>query len=146
MAENKILDRKDIPESDKWNLSSLYKTNEEWEKDLEALKPLVEKVASFNGKLAESSDSLLEALKVLEQAELKLETIYNYASLQHNADENDSEAADREGRASMAYTDFSAKVSFFDPELQAIPDEKINAWIELPEFANYKIYLKIDWL
>ena len=142
MAENKILDRKDIPESDKWNLSSLYKTNEEWEKDLEALKPLVEKVASFNGKLAESSDSLLEALKVLEQAELKLETIYNYASLQHNADENDSEAADREGRASMAYTDFSAKVSFFDPELQAIPDEKINAWIELPEFANYKIYLK----
>ena len=142
MTENKILDRKDVPETDKWNLSSLYKSNNEWEKDLESLKPLVEKVASFSGKLGESSDTLLEALKNLEQAELKLETIYNYASLQHNADEDDSAAADREGRASMAYTDFSAKLSFFDPELQSIPDEKINSWIELPEFADYKIYLK----
>ena len=142
MTENKILDRKDVPETDKWNLSSLYKSNDDWENDLKALEPLVQKVASFNGKLGESSEALLEALKSLEQAELKLETIYNYASLQHNADEDDSAAADREGRASMAYTDFSAKLSFFDPELQAIPDEKINEWIELPEFADYKIYLK----
>lgn len=142
MTENKILDRKDVPETDKWNLSSLYKSNDDWENDLKALEPLVQKVASFNGKLGESSETLLEALKSLEQAELKLETIYNYASLQHNADEDDSAAADREGRASMAYTDFSAKLSFFDPELQAIPDEKINEWIELPEFADYKIYLK----
>ena len=71
MTENKILDRKDVPETDKWNLSSLYKSNDDWENDLKALEPLVQKVASFNGKLGESSETLLEALKSLEQAELK---------------------------------------------------------------------------
>ncbi len=142
MKTNDILERKDIPAKDKWDLSSLYKSDSEWEQDLKELFPLIEKIGDFKGKLSESSQSLLKALEVLEQADLKLETIYNYASLQHSSDENDSSAKNKVGRAMMAYTDFSEKTSFFEPELLSIEDSKIEEWKNLPEFSDYKIFIE----
>lgn len=139
---NTIPERKDVPASDKWDLSTLYKSDEDWEKALASIKQLTENVVAFKGKLALSSDSLLGALKANEALEKVIETVYNYASLQHTADEGDSAAQDRDGRAMMAYAASESATSFFSPELMAIPDEKINSWMNLPEFADYKIFLQ----
>ena len=139
---NTIPERKDVPASDKWDLSTLYKSDEDWEKALASIKQLTENVVAFKGKLAISSESLLGALKANEALEKVIETVYNYASLQHTADEGDSAAQDRDGRAMMAYAASESATSFFSPELMAIPDEKINSWMNLPEFADYKIFLQ----
>ena len=139
---NKIPKRSEVPASDKWNLSSIYKSNEQWEEELKKLPSLTEKVTAFKGKLGESPETLLAALKALEAAELQLETVYHYASLQHEADEDDSEATDRDGRAMMAYTQLQSEISFMDPELLAIPEETLRQWISRPEFADYKIYVE----
>lgn len=139
---NTIPERKDVPAGDKWDLSTLYKSDEDWEKALASIKQLTENVVAFKGKLALSSDSLLGALKANEALEKVIETVYNYASLQHTADEGDSAAQDRDGRAMMAYAASESATSFFSPELMAIPDEKINSWMNLPEFADYKIFLQ----
>lgn len=139
---NKIPKRSEVPASDKWDLSSIYKSNDQWEDELKKLPVLTEKVVAFKGKLSDSSDSLLGALKALEAAELQLETVYHYASLQHEADEDDSEATDRDGRAMMAYTELQSSISFMDPELLAIPEKTLRSWIEKPEFADYKKYVE----
>lgn len=139
---NKIPKRSEVPESDKWDLSSIYKSNDEWEAALKELPALSEKVVQFKGKLGAGAQNLLEALKALEQAELKFETVYHYASLQHEADEDDSEATDREGRAMMAYTKLQSEISFMDPELLSIPEETLRGWISQPEFKDYKVYIE----
>ncbi len=138
----KIPNRSEVPESDKWNLSSIYKSNDEWEAALKELPALTEKVVSFKGKLSSSSKTFLEALKALEAAELKMETVYHYASLQHEADEDDSLATDRDGRAMMAYTEMQSALSFMDPELLAIPEETLRTWISEPEYKDYKKYIE----
>ena len=142
MSNTTIPARKDIPESDKWDLSSIYKSNEEWEENLKVLPSLTEKVVQYKGRLGESSDVLLEALKALEEAELRMETVYHYASLQHEADEDDSSATDRDGRAMMAYTRMMSDLSFIDPEIQSVDETKLRKWISLPEFKDYKIYIE----
>ena len=142
MSNTTIPARKDIPESDKWDLSSIYKSNEEWEENLKVLPSLTEKVVQYKGRLGESSDVLLEALKALEEAELRMETVYHYASLQHEADEDDSSATDRDGRAMMAYTRMMSDLSFIDPEIQSVDETKLREWISLPEFKDYKIYIE----
>ena len=142
MKSNKIPERKDVPESDKWNLSSIYKDNDQWEEELKKVPALIEKVVTFKGKLGESSDSLLAALKAFEAVNLQMETVYHFASLQHYADEGDAKAADMEGRAIMAYTQMGAQLSFFEPELQEIDEKTLRSWIEKPEFADYKIYIE----
>lgn len=142
MSNTTIPARKDIPESDKWDLSSIYKSNEEWEENLKVLPSLTEKVVQYKGRLGESSDVLLEALKALEEAELRMETVYHYASLQHEADEDDASATDRDGRAMMAYTRMMSDLSFIDPEIQSVDETKLREWISLPEFKDYKIYIE----
>ena len=142
MSNTTIPARKDIPESDKWDLSSIYKSNEEWEENLKVLPSLTKKVVQYKGRLGESSDVLLEALKALEEAELRMETVYHYASLQHEADEDDSSATDRDGRAMMAYTRMMSDLSFIDPEIQSVDETKLREWISLPEFKDYKIYIE----
>lgn len=139
---NKIPLRSEVPETDKWDLSSIYKSNLEWENALSEIPVLTEKVVQFNGKLGSCPETFLSALKAFEQAELKMETVYHYASLQHEADEDDSEATDREGRAMMAYTKMQSEISFMNPEILAIPEKSLKEWISAPEFKDYKIYVE----
>ena len=134
--------RKDVNQKDKWDLSSIYKSVEEWEKALAGLSGMTEGVVAFKGKLGESSGSLLEGLKAYESVLLQMESVYHYASLEHEADEDDTAATDRYGRATMAYTDMQAQLSFIDPELMAIDEGRLREWANLPEFANYKVYLE----
>ena len=142
MSNSTIPARKDVPESDKWDLSSIYKSDEEWEAHLNNLPALTEKVVRYKGRLGESAEVLLSAMKELENAELSMETVYHYASLQHEADEDDTAATDRDGRAMMAYTQMMSELSFVEPELQSIEEKKLREWIEKPEFADYKIFIE----
>ena len=142
MSTKKIPARKDVPAKDKWDLSSIYKSDDEWEAALKSLPELTKKAAAYKGRLGESAATLLEALKQLEAANLAMETVYHYASLQHEADEDDSKATDRDGRAMMAYTDMQAELSFVDPEIQEIDEAKLREWISTPEFADYRIYIE----
>ena len=137
-----IPQRKDVPEKDKWDLSSIFKSINEWEEALKEIPLLTKKVTVFKSKLADSSSTLLECLKALEAASLKVETVYHYASLLHEADEDDTKAAEMEGKAVIAYTQMQSELSFIDPEIQAIDEAKLSEWIKLPEFADYKIYIE----
>ncbi len=140
--KNSIPERKDVPQSDKWDLSQLYKSDADWEKDLAKISELTEKVCSFKGKLSENSETLLASLKALEELDRTIEQVYQYASLQHSADEGDSAAQEKHGRVMMAVTDSESRISFYTPELMAIEDEKLNQWIEQPQFADFIIFVK----
>ncbi|MCQ2576558.1 MAG: oligoendopeptidase F [Treponema sp.] len=142
MSKNTIPSRKDVPASDKWDLSSIFKSDSEWEAALKEIPELTAKVVAYKGRLGESAEVLLEALKALEAVELKIETVYHYASLMHSADENDSSATDKNGRAMMAYTQMGAELSFIDPELQSIDEAILRQWITRPDYADYKIYIE----
>ena len=139
---NKIPARKEVSESDKWNLTSIFKSDSDWEEALKNLPEFTKKVTAFKGRLGESSETFLQALKALEKADLEIENVVHYASLQHEADEDDSSCSDRYGRAIMAYTAASTELSFIDPEIQAIDEKKLLSWIEEQDFADYKIFVK----
>lgn len=141
MANHEIPARDKVSTSDKWDLSTLYKSDGDWEKDLAKIMPLAKKTAEFKGSLGKSSDTLLSALKSYEELNKTIETVYVYASLQHSADEGDSSAQDRDSRASMAYAGAMTETSFFAPELMAIEDSKIQKWAGLKEFADYKVFI-----
>lgn len=142
MSTNKIPLRDEVPAKDKWDLSSIFKSDDEWEEALKSLPAITQKVAAYKGKLGESDKTLLEALKAYEQAQLKMETVYHYASLIHEANEDDSVATDKNGRALMAYTQMQSELSFIDPEIQAIDETKLRQWISQPEYADYKVFIE----
>jgi oligoendopeptidase F len=141
MEKNRVPARKDIPASDKWDLTSLFASDSDWETALKSIEPLTAEMVKYKGTLAESSETLLAALKAYENVDKQVEAVYNYAQLQFTADETDSGAQDREGRARMTYTKYCAATSFFNPELQSIPDDTIQSWLRQSTFDNYRIFL-----
>lgn len=142
MNSNAIPERKDVPASDKWDLTTLFKSDDDWEKALAKIEEDAKEVAAFEGKLSSSAEVLLSALKAYEELWKNVELVANYAGLLKTTDEGDEKYSDMEGRSEMAVSKASALTSFFDSELSAIADSDINSWIEREDFKDYKIYVQ----
>ena len=75
--EKKIPTRAEIPAQDKWDLTSLFKTDDEWEKAPSQIEPLAKEIATYKGKLSSSKETLLEALT-------KLSNLYQITEIVEN--------------------------------------------------------------
>lgn len=142
MNNETIPNRNEVPENFKWDLTKLYPTDDDWEKELALIPEATAKLAAFKGRLGESAETFLEALHADEVLDRLIENVFHYASLKNSADQGDSKAQENLNRVMMAYTESAEATSFYTPELLAIPEEKINQWIERKEFADYKIYIQ----
>ena len=58
---SKTKKREEIEKQYKWDLSKIYKTEDEINKDIEEVKTKTEELVSFKGRLLESSEILKEA-------------------------------------------------------------------------------------
>ena len=102
MNNSTIPERKDVPASDKWDLTTLFKSDQDWEAALSQIEADAKAVAAFEGKLSSSAEVLLAALKAYEKLWKNVELVANYAGLLKTTDEGDEKYSDMEGRADMA--------------------------------------------
>ncbi len=142
MKEVVIPSRSEVPESDKWDLTTLFKSDKDWEDSLAKIEPLAKKFSEFQGKLGSSPEVLLQALSIYEELWKTVELVGNYAGLLQTADESDEKASDMDGRATMATSKAVALTSFAEPEFISIDSEKIQKWLESPDFDPYRICLQ----
>lgn len=142
MNTTKIPTRDEVPESDKWDLTSLYLTEADWADDISLIPALADEVLTYKNKLSENADTLRNALDSYCRLQMLMETSGSYAFLLTASDAENADYQDKYGRFYMAATAAEAKISFFIPELQAIPQNLIDQWKERPDFSDYKIYLE----
>jgi len=142
MNENKIPLRSEVPAEYKWDLTQLYKNDDEWESDLNRIPEATARLVSFRGRLGESAATFLEALRADEALDRLVEKVFHYASLNNEADQGDSQAQEKYNTVMMAYTRSASETSFYVPEIMAIDDEKISAWIQQDEFKDYRVYIQ----
>ena len=57
--------RKEVPNEYKWDLSKMYKDNEEIEKDIERVNELTPKILEFKSHIMDNSESLYKAVIVI---------------------------------------------------------------------------------
>ena len=141
MKTNKIPARNEVPAKDKWNLTSLYMKDSEWEDDLSLIPILADELLKFKGKLAENADSLRNSLDTYCRLQMITETTGSYAFLLTAGDAEDSTNQDKYGRFMMTASAADAKTSFYIPEIQTIAEKTLKEWIERPDFSDYKVFL-----
>lgn len=141
MKITKIPARNEIEKKDKWDLSSLYLKENDWEMDLTLIPDLTKEILSYKGRLSESPDTLRNALDTYCRLLMIFETTGNYAFLLTAGDAEDSTNQDKYGRYIMTATAAEAEISFFVPEIQAINEKLLSEWCQRPDFNDYKIYL-----
>ena len=72
MSENKVLERAQIEDQYKWDLSSLFNSDEDWNEAFQAVDELIEKLPAYAGKLSESPETLRAFLDEQETVSRKM--------------------------------------------------------------------------
>lgn len=138
---SKPLPRTDVPAEDRWDLSTLYTTSEDWEHDLKVLAARVPEIESFQGRLAESGEVLLQYLRLAVEIGLLEERLGYYAMLRQSEDGSDDSSLSRYTRFVQVASGVSAAMSFFAPELQQIPSERMDELTQFPGVDEFSVML-----
>ncbi|MBQ0072363.1 MAG: hypothetical protein KBS81_11020, partial [Spirochaetales bacterium] len=134
-----MIERKDQKTENTWDISALAESPAAWDKAVEALKTRIPSLSAYKGKLGESSDTLYTCLKEQTEFFIEFEKLMSWAFLCYSADSSNPEVMQRAGMANMVEAKVSEELSWFDPELMAIDDEKIEAWLKEERFADYRV-------
>ncbi len=140
MAEqNKILNRDEIPEEYKWNLADLYESDDAWLSDFEKASGMVDKLASYKGRLMSSAATLLEFFRFEDKFSMEIDRLANYAMRKNDQDSTVAKYQDFKGRFMNLYVKVREASAFEVPEIIAASDETVERFYrEEPELLTYK--------
>ena len=112
----------------KWDLTYLFKSLEDFEKNFEETEKIVAKLASFKGKLNDFSN-FKEFFLLQKEFEKKGLRTYQYASLLSDLNKKNTENAARLQRVQLAFVKLQQALAFEEPELISIGKEKVMSFI-----------------
>ena len=131
--------REEIDSKYKWDLSSMFPSDEAFEAGLEELKAYCPKLLAFKGKISTSAQALLEFLQLEDQMNLLLYKIINYAERKSDEDTRVAKHQAYVANATSAYTQVGEATSWFAAELLAIPAESVEKfYAEVPALEFYR--------
>jgi oligoendopeptidase F len=134
--------RSEVPIEETWDLESVFATPADWEAACEDLDAQLPRLESFQGRLKEGPQVLLEFIQRYEDAARLAMQIFVYASNGSSVDSTDQAAAARSGQARGIFARFAAATAFSDPELVAIGFDTLRDWMaETPDLAFMAHYL-----
>ena len=134
-------ERSQVNPNDTWDLSALYPDWTTWERDFELLRTQTTDLEKYRGRLGESLTTLKEALDWNQALSQLMERLGHYVGLRVTEDLGDPEALARQGRYEALSTQIAAALSWWDPELLAIPEATFEEWVASPLLADYRISL-----
>lgn len=121
--------RKDVPQELTWDLTALYKTEADFQSDIDKVKALTDKIeGEYKGKLT-TPENLLGCLDLYREWQQTLWFAANYKNLAASVDYNDPELQEEDGAMSRLCAGLSSRLSFIDSEITAQPDSVLEAAI-----------------
>lgn len=138
MAEGKTLERSQIEEKYKWNLAVMFENDQAWEKALNSLDDKAKELTGYAGKLSQSPAVLREFLDKKESLDRVMEDVYCYASCRQSEDLRQQQAQVMYQKAMGKYVQISSALSFFEPELLKMSDQKLEEFKNAPEMKGYE--------
>ncbi|MDR1278727.1 MAG: M3 family metallopeptidase, partial [Treponema sp.] len=144
-AENTPLSiplRSEVKPEDTWDLSKLFKSDDEWNAGLADYEKMAEKIPGFRGTLGKSAEALADYLDFSRDFGILEERLNYYSDLRQTEDEGSGAARTMTGRLMMAAAKAHAEGSWEAPEIQAIPGRDMETFLAHPRMADYRVYLK----
>jgi oligoendopeptidase F len=136
-AMNEIPTRDQIAIEDTWDLTTMYASDADWQQAADAIPPMIDAAASFQGRLGEGPEVVAEALASLNELEERLSMLVVYASLRRDEDTANTEANTRYQQAISLAIGAGQALAFVQPELLALPAEKFHELASSDALATY---------
>lgn len=126
-----------------WNLTDIFKTKEEFEKEIEKLNKMLNEIKTYQGKLFNSSENIYQCYRNYEKALEYYEKIYAYGMLKFHLDMANSENIKLFKRCEGIGTEFEKTTSFITPEITDIDTDLLLKYLdENNELKRYERLIK----
>lgn len=127
----------------KWKIEDLYKSEEDFNKELKKLETKVQEYSNYKGKILESSDTLLSFLKFDTEFSKRLEQLFIYAHINNDSDTRDSHYQELYGKVINLNALYNELTSYVVPELLVSDYSLIKKYLEEnKELKEYERNLK----
>lgn len=119
--------RSEVPVELTWDLSALYKTEEDFAADVERAKALTEELEqSYRGKLT-SAENISACLTKYQELSRVLFLAANYTNLAASVDYTDGAVQERDGKMNQLLSQLMSRLSFIESEILQQPEDVLQA-------------------
>ncbi len=143
MSEVKnVISRSKVDTADTWDLSSLYRTDADWEADFKRFEQEIQNYTKYRGRLAEGPAMLAECLQFDITLDRLAEGLGTYAFLKTTEDQANNTYQALTARFQNVAVKAGQLASYIRPEILSISDEKIATYLSAPELQDMKLVLE----
>lgn len=135
------VDRTSIEDKFKWNIDTMYQSNESIKDDIDKVNSIIEELKSYKGKISSSKENLYKVLSNSEKASRILQNLYVYTHMKQHEDTRNNENQARATKAEMLSTELSMATSYIVPEIIAMDENKLKEYLEDEKLSFYKKYV-----
>lgn len=135
------VDRTSIEDKFKWNIDTMYQSNESIKDDIDKVNSIIEELKSYKGKISSSKENLYKVLSNSEKASRILQNLYVYTHMKQHEDTRNNENQARATKAEMLSTELLMATSYIVPEIIAMDENKLKEYLEDEKLSFYKKYV-----
>ena len=135
-----MIERKDVAPERRWHTEDLFASQEDWERTYKEVEAKLD-FSEFEGKLGDP-EKLLACLKKSNDLSVELNRLGIYAFLKHDEDTRDAKYTALMSRMDALEMKLSGNTAFVLPELTALPEKTLKAFIGDERFKDYDYTLK----
>ena len=131
--------RNEVSDDLKWDLSRVFKNDQEWEQEYKQVAQEIKNLSKFKGTLAKSGKDLYEGITAILAVNRRLEKVYVYATMSSDVDTSNNHYLGFVAKAQSLANQMSAAIAFVDPEMLSIPEETLAKFMQdEPRLENYR--------
>ena len=134
--------RIETPDEHKWDLTPLFESDQRWETVFAEVENNLEYYNKYKDRLKDSVAIFKEAIDFHLGLTRKIEKLYTYAHLKSDEDKSNQRYLGFHQRALNLLARSSEMASYMAPEIQSIPNEIINQYMEDASFYDLRFYLE----
>lgn len=139
----KVPRRDEIEDEYTWDLTTVFADDKAWEAEVGNIEARLPEIATLEGTVGQSAQSLLRALTLSDDVAKQLWQLYVYAGRRHDSDTTDTTGQMLDSQAGSVVAKMSAALSFIEPEILSVSDETITSWLqEEPGLGVYRYKLE----
>jgi len=124
-----LLERDQIPDRFKWDLSPIFPDWDAWDAAYGELERKIAAFGALQGTLARGAAALLAALKLRDDIGQLEYKVWYFASLRYDQDQRDNQFNAKRQQVQILFAKAAQAAAWFDPELLAIPLETVRQWM-----------------
>ena len=136
-----LKERRELDPQFMWDLTSMYATDEEWEKALSTLEESIRKAAAFQGRLTDAQ-SIAAYLDAATELGRTLSNLYCYASMRRSEDTRAEAAQSMYARINANYVKAISAIAFAEPEILSLPQQTLDDIADQECLKNHRFTLE----